>query len=46
MLFTPWRNEHADLMGTYSSFEEHYEARHDEISEQMQQYAVYSERLK
>jgi hypothetical protein len=45
MLFTQWRNEQADLMGAYSSFEEHYEARHDEISEQMQQYAVCSEVL-
>ncbi|CAB3997280.1 ATP-dependent DNA helicase PIF1 [Paramuricea clavata] len=27
MLFTPWRNEQVDLMGAYSSFEEHYEAR-------------------
>jgi septation ring formation regulator EzrA len=32
-------------MGNYSSFEEHYEARRDEISEQMQQYAVCSEDL-
>jgi hypothetical protein len=31
-------------MGNYSSFEEHYEARRDEISEQ-QQYAVCSEDL-
>ena len=45
MLFTPWRNEQVDLMGNYSSFEEHYEARRDEISEQMQQYAVCSEDL-
>ncbi|CAB4015874.1 ATP-dependent DNA helicase PIF1 [Paramuricea clavata] len=40
MLFTPWRNEQADLMGAYSSFQEHYEARRDEINEQMEQYAV------
>jgi septation ring formation regulator EzrA len=45
MLFTPWRNEQADLMGNYSSFEEHYEPRRDEISEQMQQYAICSEDL-
>jgi hypothetical protein len=45
MLFTPWRNEQADLIGNYSSFEEHYEARRDEISEQMQQYAVCNEDL-
>ncbi|CAB3999556.1 ATP-dependent DNA helicase PIF1 [Paramuricea clavata] len=45
MLFARWRNEQADLMGAYSSFQEHYEARRDEISEQMQQYAVCSEDL-
>ena len=45
MLFTPWRNEQVDLMGAYSSFQEHYEARRDEISEQMEQYAVCSEDL-
>ncbi|CAB4024389.1 Hypothetical predicted protein [Paramuricea clavata] len=27
MVFTPWRNQQADLIGNYSSFEEHYEAR-------------------
>ena len=45
MLFTPWRNEHTGLMGNYSSFQEHYLARHDEISEQMRQYAVCIEDL-
>ena len=45
MLFTPWRNEQNDLMGNYSSFQEHYVARHDEISEHMRQYAVCSEDL-
>ena len=45
MLFTPWRNEQNDLIGNYSSFQEHYVARHDEITEQMRQYAVCSEDL-
>ena len=45
MLFTPCQNEHTDLMGNYSSFQEHYLARHDEISEQMRQYAVCIEDL-
>ncbi len=29
MLFTPWRNEQTDLMGSFSSFEEHYIARYN-----------------
>ena len=45
MLFTPWRNEETDLISHYSSFQEHYLARHDEINEQMKQYAVCSEDL-
>ena len=45
MLFIPWRNEQTDLMGNYSSFQEHYIARYDEIGEQMRQYAVCSEDL-
>ncbi|XP_028418500.1 uncharacterized protein LOC114543885 [Dendronephthya gigantea] len=45
MLFTPWRNEQTDLMGNYSCFEEHYLARNEEISKQMEQYAVCSEDL-
>ena len=45
MLFTSWRNEETDLINTYSTFEEHYMARRDEISEQMQQYAICSEDL-
>jgi hypothetical protein len=45
MLFTPWRNEESDLISHYSSFERHYLARHDEINEQMKQYAVCSEDL-
>ena len=35
MLFTPWRNEVTDLLRDYSSYEEHYTTRRDEISEQM-----------
>ena len=45
MLFTPWRNEKTDLIGKYSSFQEHYAARCIEITEQMTQYAVCSEDL-
>ena len=45
MLFTSWRNEETDLLKNYSTFQEHYEARRDEISQQMQQYAVCSEDL-
>jgi hypothetical protein len=45
MLFTPWRNEQTDLMGTFSSYQEHYIARYNEISEQMRQYAVCTEDL-
>ncbi len=45
MLFTPWRNEQTDLMGSFSSYQEHYIARYNEISEQMRQYAVCSEDL-
>ena len=45
MLFTPWRNEETDLISHYTSFQEHYLARYDEIGEQMKQYAVCSEDL-
>ena len=45
MLFTSWRNEETDLLKDYSTFEEHYLARRDEISQQMQQYAVSNEDL-
>ena len=45
MLFTSWHDEQTDLLRNYTSFEEHYLARRDEISEQMQQYAVCSEDL-
>ncbi len=45
MLFTPWRNEQTDLMGSFSSYQEHYIACYNEVSEQMRQYAVCSEDL-
>ncbi len=45
MLFIPWRNEQTDLTGSFSSFQEHYIARYNEISEQMKQYAVCCEDL-
>ena len=45
MLFTSWQNEETDLLKNYSTFEEHYLARLDEISQQMQQYAICSEDL-
>ena len=45
MLFTAWTNEETDLISQCSSFQEHYLARYDEISEQMKQYAVCSEDL-
>ena len=45
MLFTPWRNEETDLISHYTSFQEHYLARYDEIGEQMKQYAVCTEDL-
>ena len=45
MLFTPWKNEETDLISHYTSFQEHYRARQDEINEQMKQYAVCSEDL-
>ena len=45
MLFTSWRNEETDLIKNYSTFEEHYLARRDEIGEQMQQYAICCEDL-
>ena len=45
MLFTAWRNEENYLISQCSSFQVHYLARYDEISEQMKQYAVCSEDL-
>ena len=40
VLFTPWRNEETNLISHYSSFQQHYLARHDEINEQTKEYAV------
>ena len=45
MLFTSCQNKTTDLLKNYSTFEEHYLARRDEISEQMQQYAICCENL-
>jgi hypothetical protein len=45
MLFTHWRNEETDLVGKYSSYEDHYLALADEIAKQMSQYAVCAEDL-
>ena len=43
MLFTPWRNEVTDLLKNYSSYEEHYMTRRDDISKQIQQYTICSD---
>ena len=43
MLFTPWRNEETDLLGTFSSYQERYKMLSKVISEQMKQYAVCNE---
>ena len=45
MLFIPWRNEETDLISHYTSFQQHYLARYDEISEQIKQHAVCNEDL-
>ena len=45
MLFSAWQNEETDLLQNYSTFEEHYLGQPDEISEQMQQYAICCEDL-
>ena len=45
VMFILWRNEVTDLLRNYSSYEEHYMTRWDEISEQMQQYAICGEDL-
>ena len=45
MLFTSWQNEETDLLKNYSTFKEHYLAQRDEISKQMQQYAICCEDL-
>ena len=40
MLFTPWRNEETDLLGTFSSYQEHCRADSKVINKQMEQFAV------
>ena len=45
MLFTSWRNEENDLIGDYSSCQEHYIFLKDEIDKQMKKYAICSEDL-
>ncbi|XP_068731129.1 uncharacterized protein [Montipora capricornis] len=44
MLFTSWRNE-ADLIGSSSSYQEHYLLLKEQIDKQMLQYAICSEDL-
>ena len=45
MLFTSWRNEITDLLGSCSSYQEYYMQVKDIIDEQMKQYAMCSEDL-
>lgn len=45
MLFTSWRNEKADLIGSSSSYQEHYLLLREQIDKQMLQYAICSEDL-
>ena len=45
MLFTSWRNEEADLIGSCSSYQEHYLLLKEQIDKQMLQYAICSEDL-
>ena len=45
MLFTSWRNEETDLIGSSSSYQEHYLLLKEEIDKQMMQYAICSEDL-
>ena len=45
MLFTAWRNEENDLIGAYSSYQEHYIFLKDKIDKQMKKYAICSEHL-
>ena len=45
MLFTSWRNEEADLIGSSSSYQEHYLLLKEQIDKQMLEYAVCSEDL-
>ena len=43
MLFTPWRNEETDLLGSFPSYELQYKALAKMIDKQMKQYAVCNE---
>ena len=45
MLFTPWKNEETDLIGKYSSYKDHYQALQEQITQQMNQYAVCADNL-
>ena len=45
MFFTSWRNEEADLIGSSSSYQEHYLLLKEQIDKQMLQYAICSEDL-
>ena len=45
MLFTSWRNEKTDLLGSCLSYQEYYMQVKDIIDEQMKQYAMCSEDL-
>ena len=45
MLFTSWRNEETDLIGSCSSYQEHYFLLKEQIDKQMLQYAICSEDL-
>lgn len=45
MLYTSWRNEQTDLLGTFSSYQERYRTLSKVMSEQMKQYAVCNEDL-
>ena len=45
MLFTPWKNEETDLIGDFTSYQEHYSLLKNVIDEQMKQYAICSEDL-
>ena len=43
MLFTLWRNEETDPLGSFSSYQDRYMLISDVINEQMKQYAVCKE---
>lgn len=45
MLFTAWKNEETDLIGKYSSYKDHYQALEEQITQQMNQYAVCADNL-